>query len=76
MSHYGYNLNSIGHAESFRNVSPEQIEKVKSLETGMIGIGWPLKALFTYVLFIPYLFIIYLLGFIIDTLIKRNIRKQ
>src|SRR5574344_820547 len=55
LKHYGYNIDGINHTEFYSRVSVENLDKVKNLETSIMGIGWPLKAIFGYVAFIPYL---------------------
>ena len=50
----------MNHNEFYENVSSENMEKVKSLETSIMGIGWPLKAIFGFVIFLPYLIFVYI----------------
>lgn len=50
--------------ERFEKVSHGNIERVQSLETSIMGIGWPLKVILTYVFYSPYLLIVYLVTFI------------
>ena len=71
LKHYGYNIDGMNETEFYGNVSPENMQKVKSLETSIMGIGWPLKAIFGYVTFIPYLIIVYLGNILINRL-KNN----
>lgn len=66
LTKYGYNLNTM----SYENVSAENISKVKALDTSIMGIGWPLRAMFGIVIFLPYHFIIFPLKYIIDAIIK------
>jgi uncharacterized protein YacL len=60
LEHYGYNFDAMNDSERFEKVSPDNIERVKSLEKSMMGIGWPLKAIMTFVFYSPYLIIVYL----------------
>ncbi len=60
LKHYGYNIDGMSETEFFRNVLPENMDKVKRLETSIMGIGWPVKAIFGYVITIPYLICIYI----------------
>ncbi len=60
-------MDGMSETEFYRNVSPENMEQVKSLETSIMGIGWPIKAIFGYLIFIPYLIFVY----IGKTLIKK-----
>ena len=71
LEHYGYNYNGWSDVERFQNVVQENLEKVKRLETSIMGIGWPLKAIFGFVMTIPYLIIVYLGKIMIDRL-KQN----
>jgi hypothetical protein len=68
LKHYGYNIDGMYETEFYRNVSPENREQVKSLVTSVMGIGWPLKAIFGYVFTIPYLIFIYFAMMLINRL--------
>lgn len=59
LKHYGFNINGMNENEFYGNVLPENMDKVKSLETSIMGIGWPLKAILTFVIYTPYLLIVY-----------------
>ncbi len=65
LSHYGYNYYGMNEIERFKNVVPDNIERVKSLEICIMGVGWPLKAFVTYVVYSPYLLIVYIIGYFI-----------
>jgi hypothetical protein len=56
--------------EFYGNVVPEHMEKVKSLEMRIMGIGWPLKAMLTWVYYSPYLLLVFLLIYWVGK--KRN----
>ncbi|WP_291727716.1 hypothetical protein [Bernardetia sp.] len=56
--HYDYDLFTMG-GEKFKNVAPENIERVKVLLIKYYGVGWVLKVLMIYVLYIPYIFLVY-----------------
>ncbi len=62
LNHYGYDLNAMNDFERYGNVKSENLEKVKQIEISYFGIGWPLKAIMTYIFYSPYLIIIYLIG--------------
>jgi hypothetical protein len=62
MSHYGYDFDAMNDTERFGKVQDANLEKVKQLEIGYFGIGWPLKAIMSYVFYSPYLLIVYLVG--------------
>ena len=68
LSHYGYDFDAMNDFDRFKNVSNANMEKVKSLEIGIMGIGWPLQAIFTFIFLTPYLFLVYILGFIMRKL--------
>lgn len=66
LAHYGYNIEGMNETEFYGHVSPENIKRVKKLEASISGIGWPLKAIMTFVFYLPYLLIIYLLSYLIE----------
>lgn len=70
LNNLGYNIDGMNHNEFYGNVSSENMEKVKNLETSIMGIGWPLKAIFGFIIFIPYLIFVYIGKNIIDK--KKN----
>lgn len=57
---------------SIENVKPENLERVEPLKIKYFGIGWPLKAIMSFVLYSPYLLIVYFVG----QLIRRMKRKK
>ncbi len=59
LEHYGYKIYGINETESYKNVLPQNIERVKELKNSIMGISWVLKAIFGFIIFIPYLLIIY-----------------
>jgi len=59
LKHYGYNIDGMSEMEYYGNILPENLDKVKSLEISTMGIGWPLHAIFGWVMIIPYLIIVY-----------------
>jgi hypothetical protein len=69
LKHYGYNLDGMNETEFYGNVLPEHMEKVKSLEMNIMGIGWPLKAILTWVYYSPYLLLVFLLIYWVGTLL-------
>ena len=76
LSHYGYNFDSMNDFERFENVSAENLDKVNNLEISMMGIGWPLKAIMFYLVYCPYLPIVYFATFIYKKMKKKNIQKR
>jgi len=69
---YVYNPDSGGFQIEYDNVLPENLERVKRLEISVMGIGWPLKAIMSFVFYSPYLLIVYGVG----QLIRRVKRKK
>jgi amino acid transporter len=59
LSHYGYDADLLTETERLRNVSAENLDRVKTLDTSRMGIGWPLKAILFYIFYSPYLLIVY-----------------
>lgn len=77
LEHYGYNYNGWNDVEKFQNVVQENLEKVKRLETSIMGIGWPVKAIFAFAITIPYLILVYLGKLLLDKImIKKTSSKN
>ncbi|WP_423128064.1 hypothetical protein [Gaoshiqia sp. Z1-71] len=73
LGNYGYDLNAMNDLERYGNIKSEDLEKVKQIEISYFGIGWPLKAIITYVYYSPYLLIVYLIGIAIKKMkLNRN----
>ena len=70
---YAVNPDSNSGQVYYEKVLPENIERVKVLDRKLMGIGWPLKSIFLFVLFSPYLFVIYSFEKLIS---KITIRKR
>ncbi len=69
LNHYGYSVDGM----NYENVLPENRERVDTLVTSLMGIGWPLKAIFGFVMTIPYLIFVYFAKMLIDrVMIKKN----
>ncbi len=75
LKHYGYDIDGMNETEFYGKVLPENLDKVKSLETSIMGIGWPLKAIMTFILYAPYLLIIYFVTYVIGRR-KRKVELQ
>ena len=63
LARYGYNIDGMNESEVYGRVAPENMERVKSLETSVMGIGWTLKAIISSVVYKPYLLIVYLIAY-------------
>lgn len=69
LNHYRYSVDGM----NYENVLPENRERVDTLVTSLMGIGWPLKAMFGFVMTIPYLIFVYFGEILIDKImIKKN----
>lgn len=60
LKYYGYNLQGINTPESYENVLPQNIQKVKNIEKSVMGIGWTLKAMLGFIMYISYLLVIFI----------------
>jgi hypothetical protein len=69
---YVYNPDSDGYQIEYDNVLPENLERVKSLEIRVMGIGWSLKAIMSFVFYSPYLLIVYGVGQLIRRVKRKN----
>ncbi len=65
LAHYNYNIEGMNETEFYGKVSPENMERVKSLEKSIMGIGWQIKAIMTFEFYSPYLVVIYLVNYFI-----------
>ena len=72
---YVFNPDSNSFQVSYEKVLPENIERVKSLEMRIMGIGWPLKAVFMFVCFSPILLAVYFLNNLLDKIRKKKNSK-
>ena len=66
LKHYGYNVLGMNTTELYKNVMPSDLERVWNIENSMMGIGWPLKAIFGFIIFIPYLCVVFIVSKIIE----------
>lgn len=60
LTHYGYNDDGLTISERFIDVSTNNNEVVENLLISQSGIGWPLKAVFGIIFYMPYIVITYL----------------
>ena len=74
LEHYGCNIYGMSDTERYCKVLPEDMEQVKRMEISMMGIGWPLKAIFGIVILSPffllYLFAVLFAGYFWEKLLK------
>ena len=69
---YFINPDSNSYQVYYEKVSPENINRVKKLETSHMGIGWPLRSIFLFFFSSFYLLIVYSLR---DYICKKEIEK-
>lgn len=73
---YVYNPDSGRYQIEYDNVLPKNIERVKSLEHSVMGIGWPLKAIMSLVFYSPYILSVYLVVYLVGQLIRKMKRNK
>ena len=76
LSYYGYNIDGMNEAEFYEKVSEKKIERVKELQRSLMGIGWPLKAIMSYIYYFPYLLIAYLISYLVNKPRKKLLPKK
>jgi hypothetical protein len=77
LKHYGYNKDGMNETEFYGNVSPGNMDRVKSLEKNIMGIGWPVKAIMSLEFYFPFILIIYILNYLIcKYLAKKKVNIQ
>jgi hypothetical protein len=76
LNHYGYDLDAMNDSKRYGNVTSENMEKVKQIEISYFGIGWPVKAILTYIFYSPYLLIVYLIGIAFRKMKLKRINKN
>lgn len=54
MEYYGYDLDGMSESECYWNVEPGDRVMVEGMLSHIMGIGWPLRAVFAYVIIIPF----------------------
>jgi len=72
---YVFNPDSNSFQVSYEKVLPVNIDRVKNLELKIMGIGWPLKAIFMFVCFSPILLVVYFLNSFLDKIRKKKDSK-
>ncbi|MBK6819711.1 MAG: hypothetical protein IPG85_09080 [Bacteroidetes bacterium] len=76
LKYYGYNIDAKNETEFYGKVLPENMDRVKSLKTSIMGIGWPLKAFMTFVFYTPFLLIVYFFSYLIGKNRAKNLNIQ
>ena len=75
LEYYGFNFDAMNDTERYGNVLPENMERVKSIEISIMGIGWTLKAIFGFVIFLPYLLFVFI-GDKLLQLIRYSVKRN
>ena len=73
---YGYHFNPMKGIDKYQDVSMENLDRVKHLESSIMGIGWTVKAMFLYIAVVPYMFIINFGSIVVRKLLKSSIKKN
>jgi hypothetical protein len=76
IEHYGYNIDGMNEAEFYGNVIPENMDKVKSIQRSIMGIGWPLKAIFAFVFCSPWIIVVYFVFYLTDKIKLNKLKYQ
>ena len=76
LEHYGYNIDGMNEAEFYGNVIPENMDKVKSIQRSIMGIGWPLKAIFAFVFCSPWIIVVYFVFYLTDKIKLNKLKNQ
>ena len=76
LEHYGYDIDGMNEAEFYGNVIPENMDKVKSIQRSITGIGWPLKAIFAFVFCSPWIIIVYFVFYLTDKIKLNKLKNQ
>jgi hypothetical protein len=74
LEYYGYNIDGMNEREFYQNVLPENLERVKSIEISIMGLGWPVKAIFAIIILSPYLLVVYFGYWLFEGL--KNMKKR
>ena len=76
LEHYGYDIDGMNETEFYGNVIPENMDKVKSIQNSIMGIGWPLKAIFAFVFCSPWIIVVYFVFYLTDKIKLNKLKNQ
>ena len=76
LEHYGYDIDGMNETEFYGNVIPENMDKVKSIRRSIMGIGWPLKAIFAFVFCSPWIIVVYFVFYLTDKIKLNKLKNQ
>lgn len=65
MIDYGVNRFATNDFERYLHVSKENLYRVKQLENSYYGVAWQLRAFLVYVFYVPYIFVVYFIAWIL-----------
>lgn len=71
MEYYGWDPAGMGDIECFQDVAECDMERVKNLWNHNMGVGWPLKAFFSYIVILPTQWILSIVEYLIIRHVKR-----
>lgn len=66
MTHYGYSFDAWNESDAYANVAPENVDRVKELWNGIMGVGRGFAAMIFYALYSPYLLIVPVTNYVIQ----------
>lgn len=72
MEYYGWNSDGMSDLEYFQNVADCDRERVQKLWNHNMGVGWPVKAFFCYIVILPFQWLLS----VVEYLIVRYIRSK
>lgn len=76
LEHYGYDIDGMNETEFYGNVIPKNMDKVKSIQRSITGIGWPLKAIFAFVFCSPWIIVVYFVFYLTDKIKLNKLKNQ
>lgn len=72
MSYYGWNPDGMCDTEYFRNVAESDVERVQKLWKHNMGVGWPVKAFFSYIVILPFQLILSAVEYLTIRYVKKS----
>jgi len=74
LEHYGFDFDAMNETERYGKVLPENMERVKRIEISIMGVGYPVKAIFGFIALLPYLLVVYI-GYFVVHIGKKLLKK-
>jgi len=72
LKYYGFDIDGFNEINQFRGVAAKNLPVVKGIVNGVMGIGWPLKAIFGMISIVP----IMLIGYYVDSFVRTRCNKS